>query len=229
MKKFCIPVLCFGLIFTASAARAFGRSAASAQPATSAPAQPASPAQSTQAMQSADKTPPSYDLKGQALVDLDDLHHKFVALAEAVPAEKYTWRPGEGVRSIGEVYLHIAAANHNIPTMMGSAPNPVYMAKDFQTSITDKKKIIDEVSESFLYAIAEVKKMSNADFARPEKALGPEANAGDVVYILVTHAHEHLGQSIAYARMNGIVPPWTVAAQKTAADKKPAAPAPDKD
>jgi uncharacterized damage-inducible protein DinB len=56
--------------------------------------------------------------------------------------------------------------------------------------------------------------MSNADFAKPEKKLGPDANDGDVVYILVTHAHEHMGQSIAYARVNGIVPPWTAEAAK---------------
>ncbi len=51
--------------------------------------------------------------------------------------------------------------------------------------------------------------MSNGDFAKAEKKLGPDANDGDVVYILVTHNHEHLGQSIAYARVNGITPPWT--------------------
>lgn len=220
MRKSYVPVLAFALIFSGSAANASGRSAQ--------PAQAAAPAQSATA-QSADKTPPSYDMKAQAIFDLQDLQKKFTSLADAIPAEKYTWRPSDGVRSIGEVYLHIAAANHNIPTMMGSSKNPVYMAKDFQTSITDKKKIIDEVNESFLYAIGEIQKMSNADFAKPEKALGPDANAGDVVYILVTHAHEHLGQSIAYARTNGIVPPWTVAAEAAAKKKAAAGAAPDKD
>ena len=220
MKKLYLPVLGLALLFSGSVANASGRSAQ--------PAQAAAPVQSA-AAQSADKTPPSYDMKAQAIFDLQDLQKKFTSLAEAVPAEKYTWRPGEGVRSIGEVYLHIAAANHNIPTMMGSSKNPVYMAKDFQTSITDKKKIIDEVNESFVYVIGEIQKMSNADFAKPEKALGPDANAGDVVYLIVTHAHEHLGQSIAYARMNGVVPPWTATAAKAAAAKKQAAGSPDKD
>ena len=62
--------------------------------------------------------------------------------------------------------------------------------------------------------------MSNAEFATLLPKLGPQANAGDVVYILVADAHEHLGQSVAYARMNGIVPPWTVAAKKAAAERK---------
>jgi uncharacterized damage-inducible protein DinB len=230
MKKLYLPVLAVALVFNANATRAFGRSAPSAKSEASAPMHSGAPEQSAApaAMQSDDKTPPSYDMKGQALVDLEQVHQKFVALAEAVPADKYIWRPGEGVRSIGEVFLHIAAANHNIPTMMGVAANPKYMAKDFQSSITDKKQIVDELSDSFLFAIAEIKKMSNADFAKPEKALGPDANAGDVIYILVTHAHEHLGQSIAYARINGIVPPWTAAAEAAAAKKKAAA-APDKD
>ena len=222
MMKFCLPAFALVLALSGSSAYASDRSATPAQAA--APAQSVVPA----AMQSDDKTQPSYDMKGQALVDMDQVRQKFVALAEAVPAEKYSWRPGEGVRSIGEVYLHIAAANHNIPTMMGTAAIPKYMAKDFQTSVAEKKTIVDEVNESFLFAIAEIKKMSNADFAKPEKALGPDANAGDVIYILVTHAHEHLGQSIAYARMVGVTPPWTVAAEKEAAKKKAAA-APDKD
>ena len=62
--------------------------------------------------------------------------------------------------------------------------------------------------------------ISNADFAKLMAKLGPQANAGDVVYILVADAHEHLGQAAAYARMNGVVPPWTVEAQKKAAEKK---------
>jgi|HubBroStandDraft_6_1064221.scaffolds.fasta_scaffold16358_4 uncharacterized damage-inducible protein DinB len=216
MKKLYLPVLAFAMAFSGVATHASGPSGK--------PAQSAAPA----AMQSSDKTSPSYDLKGQAIVDLQGLQKQFVDLANAIPAEKYSWRPGEGVRSIGEVYLHIAAANHNIPTMMGAPKMDPYMAKDFQTSITEKQKIVDELNNSFTYAISLVQKMSNADFAKPEKSLGPDANDGDVVYILVTHAHEHLGQSIAYARINGIVPPWTAAAE-AAAKKKAAAAPPDKD
>ena len=166
--------------------------------------------------QSADKTAPSYDMKAQAIFDLQDMQKKFVDLAKAVPADKYSWRPGEGVRSIGEVYLHIVAANHNIPTMMGAPKQAEYMAKDFQSSVTDKDQIVTKLNESFDYAISVVKGMTNADFAKPQKALGPDANSGDVIYLLVTHAHEHLGQSIAYARVNGVVPPWTAAAMAKA-------------
>jgi uncharacterized damage-inducible protein DinB len=201
MKKFALPALALALLLGPAAARAG--------------------TQAAQSPQSTDKTAPSYDMRGQSLVDLDDLHKKFVSLANAVPPDKYTWRPAEGVRSIGEVFLHITAANHNIPALMGAPKMPEYMAKDFDKSITDKAKIIEELNKSFDYVHAAIEKMTNADFAKPEKSLGADANDGDVVYIIVTHAHEHLGQSIAYARINGVVPPWTAeAAAKAAAAKK---------
>jgi uncharacterized damage-inducible protein DinB len=161
-----------------------------------------------------DKTPPSYDMKPQAILDLQQLQKKFVGLAEAMPAEKFTWRPAEGVRSVSELYLHVALANYNIPTMMGVAPAAGIDKEGFEKSTTDKAKVIEQLNKSFAFAIGAVEKMTNADFAKPEKKLGPDANDGDVVYLLVVHNHEHLGQSIAYARTNGVVPPWTAEAMK---------------
>jgi uncharacterized damage-inducible protein DinB len=167
-----------------------------------------------QAAQPADKTPPSYDMKGQSLLDLQDLQKKFVALAGAIPEDKYTWRPADGVRSFSELFLHVTGANYNVPHMM-NVPLPAgFDPKTFEHSTTDKARIVEQLNKSFLAAIAAVQAMSNADFAKPERKLGPDANDGDVVYILVVHAHEHLGQSIAYARVNGIVPPWTADALK---------------
>lgn len=169
---------------------------------------------------SADKTAPSYDMKAQAIVDMQQLQKKYVELAQALPADKFNWRPEAGTRSISELFLHVAGANYGIPTMMsGTAPAAGYKKDGFETSTTDKAKVIEQLNQSFAYAIASVQKMTNADFAKAEKKLGPDANDGDVIYILVTHSHEHLGQSIAYARMNGITPPWTEEAQKKAAAK----------
>jgi uncharacterized damage-inducible protein DinB len=163
---------------------------------------------------SADKTAPSYDMKAQAALDLQQLQQKFTALAGAIPQEKYTWRPTEGVRSISELFLHVAAAGFNFPVARGTAPFPGFDAKDFEKSTTDKAKVVDWLNKSFTYTIASVQSMSNADFAKLLPKLGPDANQGDVIYLMVTHAHEHLGQAIANARANGIVPPWTAAAQK---------------
>jgi uncharacterized damage-inducible protein DinB len=156
-----------------------------------------------------DKTSPSYDMKGQSLADLEDLHKKFVRLAEAIPAEKYTWRPGDGVRSISEVFLHVADLNFQMPPEIGANPAPGYKKEGFEKSTTDKAKIIAQLNQSFQYVHAYVEQMRNADFAKPEMKFGPQANAGDIVYIIVADDHEHLGQSVAYARINGIVPPWT--------------------
>jgi uncharacterized damage-inducible protein DinB len=164
--------------------------------------------------QAADKTVPSYDMKAQSIFDLQDLQKKFTSLADAIPAEKYTWRPSDGVRSFSELFLHVSSANYGIPGMMGVPMPAGFDGKTFEKSTTDKAKVIEQLNKSFTSAIASVQAMSNADFAKAEKKLGPDANDGDVVYLLVTHAHEHLGQSIAYARQNGIIPPWTAAAMK---------------
>ncbi len=191
MKKLYIPALAVALVTAGTASRAFAR--------------PASPE---------DTTAPSYDMKAQSLADLDDLHKKFVSLAQAIPADKYTWRPADGVRSIGEVFLHVAGTNYFYAPDLGTMPAPNFKADGYETSSTDKAKIIDQLNQSFDYTHAAIEKMSNADFKKPLRKLGPDANFGDVVYIIVTHTHEHLGQSIAYARMNGIVPPWTAEQMK---------------
>ena len=169
-----------------------------------------------------DKTPPSYDMKPQAILDLQQMQEKYLGLAQAIPAEKYTWRPADGVRSVSELLLHVSGANYGYPPLMaGTAPPTGFQREGFEKSTTEKAKVIEQLNKSFAYAIASVQAMANADFAKPEKKLGPDANDGDVIYLLVVHSHEHLGQSIAYAREIGIVPPWTAAA----AAKKDAKPA----
>lgn len=161
-----------------------------------------------------DTTKPSYDMKAQAALDLQDMQKKFTAMAEAIPQDKYSWRPGEGARTFSELFLHVAAAGFNFPTLKGTAPFPDFQGQGFEKSTTDKAKVIDWLNKSFAYSIASVQGMSNADFANPLPKLGPDANAGDVVYLMVVHAHEQLGISIAYSRALGIVPPWTADALK---------------
>jgi uncharacterized damage-inducible protein DinB len=170
----------------------------------------------------ADHTPPSYDMKPQSLLDLEQVQKKFAPLAEAVPADKYAWRPSADSRSFAEVFLHVAAERYQILNLMGANPPAGFNGKTYEKSTTDKARIIEELNKSWAFSKDAINGMTNADFARPIPKLGPQANAGDVVYILVADAHEHLGQLIAYARMNGIVPPWTAAnaAKKKAGEKK---------
>jgi uncharacterized damage-inducible protein DinB len=172
-----------------------------------------------------------YDIRPQVLFDLEQMKLRFVCLAEAIPADKYNWRPEEGVRSIGEVYLHITAANYNIPEPLAGEAPAKYKAKDWEKSTTDKATIVAELKQSFDNAIAVVTKVPSSEIATLMPKLGPEANKGDVEYLLVTHMHEHLGQSIGYARSVGVTPPWTVAAEaaakKKAAEGKPAGQQPE--
>ena len=165
-----------------------------------------------------DKTPPSYDMKAQAVLDLQQMQDKFTKLAEAIPQDKFSWRPSADIRSISELFLHVAGSGFFFPTMKGAAPAPGFTPKDFEKSTTDKAKIIEWLNKSFAYDIASVQAMSNADFAAPLPKLGPDANQGDVVYLLVSHHHEQLGIAIAYSRSVGVVPPWTAAALKKKAN-----------
>ena len=171
-------------------------------------------------MQGTDTTAPSYDMKGQALVDLAVVQKKFVDLANAVPADKLTWRPAADARSFAEVFLHVSGERYGILSLMGAEKPAGFDGKAFEKSTTDRAKIIEELNKSWEFTQKAINGMSNADFAKLLPKLGPQANMGDVIYILVADAHEHLGQLVAYARVNGIVPPWTVDAQKKAAEKK---------
>jgi uncharacterized damage-inducible protein DinB len=157
-----------------------------------------------------DHTSPSYDLKAQSLLDLAAIQKKFVDLAEIIPTEKLTWRPSTDSRSFAEVFLHVAAERYGILALMGATTPTGLDAKQLEHSTTDKTQIVAALNSSWDFAEKTIKGMDNAEFAKLLPKLGPEANAGDVVYILVVDAHEHLGQAIAYARENGIVPPWSM-------------------
>jgi len=176
-------------------------------------------AQNSDAAASADHTAPSYDMKGQSLADLQVVQKKFVDLAKAIAADKYTWRPSADSRSFAEVFLHVVGERYGILGLMGATPPAGFDRKTFEKSTTDRARIVDELNKSWEFTQKTINGMTNADFAKLLPRLGPQANAGDVVYILVADAHEHLGQIVAYARVNGIVPPWTVEAQKKAAEK----------
>ncbi len=174
------------------------------------------------AADAADHTAPSYDMKAQALADLQTVQKKMVDLANAIPADKLTWRPSADSRSFAEVFLHVAGERYQILALGGAVAPAGFEGKIFEKSTTDKAQIVAELDRTWYFAQKTINGMSNANFAKLLPKLGPQANAGDVVYILVADAHEHLGQVVAYARENGIVPPWTAEAQKKAAQKKAA-------
>jgi uncharacterized damage-inducible protein DinB len=173
-----------------------------------------------QAAPAAGSSAQAYGFRERAIVDLQDLQEKFVGLAKAMPQEKYTWRPEPGVRSVSEVYLHVAAANFGLTALAGAPPEPGFKFQGYEKSTTDKAKIIEQLNASFDYARNGISHMSDADLLKPLK-FQDQNNVGDMILHIVGHGHEHLGQSIAYARMNGVVPPWTAAQQQRQAARPP--------
>jgi uncharacterized damage-inducible protein DinB len=144
--------------------------------------------------------------RGEFFANLDDVQDKILALADATPAEKYTWRPSKEVRSVSEVYMHIAGGNYFLATFLG-VPAPKGMKQDMETAVTAKADVIAELKKSFEHlrnAALNVK-----DLERGVKIFGKPSTDRGVLVTMLSHLHEHLGQSIAYARMNGVVPPWS--------------------
>lgn len=147
--------------------------------------------------------------KKDLISDIEAAEKELLSLAEAVPAEKYSWRPGEGVRSISEVYMHVAGGNYFLPTFAGITPPPG-ISRDMEKTITEKDKVIAALKQSFVHLHDAVEKTADADFDKNVKFFGgEEATIRYVFLVAASHCHEHLGQSIAYARTNGIVPPWS--------------------
>jgi uncharacterized damage-inducible protein DinB len=156
-----------------------------------------------------DPRTPSFSTKADILWQIKDAEKKLLQLAEATPAEKFAWRPAEGIRSTGEVFMHVAGANYFIPTFWGTQLPEGVNPREFEKQGANKAKVLETLKKSFEHARAAVEKMPDADLDKPIKLFGNDASARMAVLAIATHGHEHLGQSIAYARMNGITPPWS--------------------
>jgi len=150
---------------------------------------------------------PKNGFRAEFLHDFDDVSKKIVELAEAMPAAKYNWRPAQGVRSVSEVYMHIAGGNYFLATFAGAKP-PSYDERTLE-KISDKARVIDELKKSFEYLRMVATTGGDADLEKPIKMFGYDTTHRGALMTALNHLHEHLGQSIAYARMNGVVPPWS--------------------
>ncbi|MEJ7616302.1 MAG: DinB family protein [Pyrinomonadaceae bacterium] len=136
-----------------------------------------------------------------------------IALAEATPKYKYSYRPGEGVRSTSEVLMHVAGGNFMISQFIG-AKAPAGVGREME-KMADKAKVVDALKQSFEQVRQAVLNASDADLDKATKLFGRDATYRSVMLLLATHAHEHLGQAIAYARMSGVVPPGPPLASST--------------
>lgn len=177
---------------------------------------------SAQANPYKDGTPGVTGYRSEVLAEVIVQEDKFTRLAEAVPADKYTWRPAPDVRSFAEVLLHVSTANYNLYKLVGAPPPQGIDLKNLEKSTTDKAKVIATLKDSFAHAKTAIKAMSDADLEKSLDWFGGKNTQRGILLFIVRHAAEHLGQSITYARVIGIVPPWTEDAKKAqaAAPKK---------
>jgi uncharacterized damage-inducible protein DinB len=147
--------------------------------------------------------------RGEYLTELSVSETRMLQLAEAIPEAKYTWRPAPGVRSISEVFLHVAAANFNLPKLIGTPPPAGFAAKGYDTSTTDKAKVIAALKDSFAHVRKAIDNLADADADKKLPWFGKENTYRGILFFMTRHTGEHLGQAIAYARMNGVTPPWS--------------------
>jgi uncharacterized damage-inducible protein DinB len=132
---------------------------------------------------------------------------QLIALAEATPPQKFSWRPAPGVRSIGEVYMHIAIANFYLLSVTGAKEPDVSVT--MEKTVTQKAEVVNWLKRS-LDAVATARaRLKPGDFQRKVSIDGKTVTVDGMYLRIIVHANEHMGQSIAYARMNGIVPPWS--------------------
>lgn len=134
---------------------------------------------------------------------------RVLELAKAMPEESYDWRPGEGVMSVEEVYTHIAHYNYLYLSKQLDVPVPDDILMEEIESIGGKKKVVAILERSIKHVINAVEKLPDSKLSEETELYGRTVNGQAVLLQLITHKSEHVGQSIAYARMNGIVPPWS--------------------
>lgn len=143
--------------------------------------------------------------RAEFLTNLDDVQEKILDLAESLPADKFSWRPAPGVRSTSEVFMHIAGGNYFLCSFLGKEPPK--MNGDIEKVVTKKADVIAELKRSFEHLRNAVN--ATGDLEKPVKMFGTQTTHRGVLVTILSHLHEHLGQSVAYARINGVVPPWS--------------------
>lgn len=156
-------------------------------------------------------------LMSDLVADVKSVQDKFVALAREMPADKLDWRPSEGVRSVREVFLHVASDNYFLPAVTGVQPDPAtgISPTDFATLTAYEKRGLDrdatvaELEKSFAHLLAAMSAAPDSTLGSTVNLFGQQMTMRRVWLLTALHLHEHLGQAIAYARSNGVVPPWS--------------------
>lgn len=131
---------------------------------------------------------------------------RLTQLAEAMPEGKFVWAPAEGVRNVGEVYSHTAEANFYLTSIIKNE-KPDMNRDDKELT---KAEIIEMLKSSFDAVNQAAANLTEDDLNREVEAFGMKFSLRNFMITLLNHCHEHLGQGIAYARMNDVTPPWSM-------------------
>ena len=159
-------------------------------------------------------TSTALEVRKEFLANLDGLQKKFIALAEAIPADKYSWRPSPGVRSVGEVFMHIASEYYYwTPAVFGATPSPIVApANDgfakFEKN-SSKPDVLKQLNEGFTFAKGAIDGLDEAKITGRHKVFNQDMHIIQMSFDMTDDLHEHLGQLIAYSRSIGVKPPWT--------------------
>jgi uncharacterized damage-inducible protein DinB len=147
--------------------------------------------------------------------DLTSVETKLVDLAGAIPEGKYNWQP-DSARTVKKVLLHVASDNYLLPAMLGHTPDPATgITTDYKTAVAfeerniPKDSVIVELRKSFAFVKQALQSATPASMTAPVTMFGQPFTGQSAWILAVTHLHEHLGQLIAYARTNGVKPPWS--------------------
>jgi uncharacterized damage-inducible protein DinB len=136
--------------------------------------------------------------------DAGTLSDKFTALAR-VMSGKYDWKPGQGVRSVADVFNLIVRENGLLAGVLSGTPN----TGPKPAPITDPEKLQEALKASYANLQKAITGLPDSDLQTPVKLFGEDMTKQDALFLILEDQHEHLGQSIAYARTNGVVPPWS--------------------
>ena len=134
---------------------------------------------------------------------------QLIALAEAIPADKFAWRPGPGVRSTGEVFMHIALANFYLLSVTGPKMPAEIKSNDMEKTVTAKADVIDWLKRSLDAVKTARAQLKPGDLQRKVKINEKQVTVDGMYLRIIVHDNEHMGQLVAYARINGVVPPWS--------------------
>ena len=150
---------------------------------------------------------PTAGFRADLLKDMGDVEKKVIDLANAVPADKYSWAPTPEVRNTAASYVHMAQSNHQVLRALGIEPPEG--AGEMEETITEKDEVIAALEASFAALSKAIKSVSDDDLDTMVPFFGREWSKRHVLMLLAGHFHEHLGQAIVYARSVGVVPPWS--------------------